>query len=411
MKNNTPTDNNTAEKYNVNRILTIFVVVFVALALVLGIVLGAVAISKRNRAAVVYESTLMGKEEAAFFVGYYKMRYMTALTRSGVSGVEDTQSFWNRTDPATSKTYGELLSEGARDYIRQVTVANYLYDRATKLTKNDKEKISEACESLVDFRAGGNREEFESLISDYGFSYDGLCRAAGMLYKANALGTVLYGEGGENIASYPEYADGYLAKYTHVKLLIIRTEETFVVDENGDKVADENGEYKLAPLSAEAKAKREALISEIRGYIDAIGTDKAQMGATMFDTYIEAHDEEDENMRADGYYFKDGSYYTSEFSRVYSDKIINKAYEMSENTFGEVELNCGVCFIYKYQPTAKAYLNSPSEDCFIDFYSLAANDLLSENIEKYTKDVSFTEKFGDIDPIMLPYNYDFIPKF
>ena len=411
MEKNKTAENTIAQKYGFNRFLTIFVVIFVGLALVLGIVLGAVTLSKKSKAAVIYETSLIGREEASFFVGYYKMLYMASLTRSGVSEVEDTLSFWNKTDPDENKTYGEILSEGAEDYLRQIAVASYLYDRATSLTKAEKERISSACKELVNFRADGDKSVFETLVSDYGFSYAALCRAAEMLYKANSLGAVLYGEDGKNIANYPEYAEEYLNKYTHVKLLIIRTEQTFVVDENGEKVADENGVYKLAPLSADAKAKRLALISEIRGYIDAIGTDKAQMGATMFNTYLEAHDEEDKNMRADGYYFKDGTYYTAEFSRAYSDKIINKAYEMSLDSFAEVELDYGVCFIYKYQPTAKAYLNSPSEDCFIDFYSLAANELLVKNIDKYTAEVTFTEKFGDIDPIMLPYNYDFIPKF
>lgn len=411
MEKNRVAGENTAENNKFNKFLTIFIVIFVGLALILGVVLGAVAISKRSKAVAIYESALMDKEEAAFFVTYYKMRYMSLLRQSGVADVEDTQGFWNKLDTEKNKTYGELLKEGAEDYIRQVTVANYLFDCTAKLTKTDKEIISSACESLVNYRTDGDKSEFETLIADYGFSYAGLCRAAEMLYKANNLGSVLYGEGGKNIVNYPEYAEEYLSKYSHVKLLIIRTEETFVVDENGNKVAGDDGQYKKVSLSEEGKAKRQALISEIRGYIAAIGTDKAQMGATMFDTYIEAHDEENENMRSDGYYFKDGSYYTTEFSKVYSDKIVNKAYEMKEGDFAEVELDFGVCFIYKYKPTAKAYSASSSEDCFVDFYSSAANALLTQNIEKYKNEVKLTEKFGEIDAIMLPYNYDFIPKF
>ena len=134
MKKNTVLENAASKTDKTNRILTIFIAAFVGMALILGIILGAVSIVKKNKAAVIYESVLMGKEEASFFATYYKMRYMSILSASGVSGVEDTQAFWNRLSAEENKTYGELLKEGAEEYIRQITVANYLFALPSSLS-------------------------------------------------------------------------------------------------------------------------------------------------------------------------------------------------------------------------------------------------------------------------------------
>ena len=175
-KQNQKKNNGAKTKPKVN-ILTIFVCIFVGLAIVLGATLGIVSYAKNSRAAVKYKGTLMDSETASFFMSYYKYRYMGMLSSAGVDGVEDTPGFWNSTYEGEDKTYGELLYEGACEYIGQLVAACYLYDSYAKhregsLTKMRQQLVCEKTLAKIAKRIGlgdylnlGNGEEYSDCRS------------------------------------------------------------------------------------------------------------------------------------------------------------------------------------------------------------------------------------------------------
>ena len=406
-----PKDKNERQERRKNVFLTTFICVFLVLVLILGAVLGIITAVKNANAVVKYKGLTMDKETASFFVTYYKYRYMSILSSLGVENVEDTRGFWNRIYENEGVSYGELLTKSTEQYIRQIMVANYLFDNYARLTSDDKEIINTARSELLTYKADGSKDRFNSEVSRYGFDYSSLKDAITMLYKANVAKNIIYGSDGSNLANFPEIANEYLAEYTHVKLLFIRTETTFVLDENGDRIIGDDGNDQTRLLTESEKAERQTLISEIRGYIDAakVGGD-IQMGEEMFDYYLEKHDEGDKDMHTDGYYFHKNSAFTAEFSEVFKN-VVDKSYAMEIGSYDEVNVDFGICFIYKYEPTANVYASTLAEACFTDFYSDAANVMFEKTLTELSADVIFTEKFKKIDIIALPYNYDYLPSF
>lgn len=397
------------KKLKNNRFLIVFVSVFLALAVILAAVLGIVSGVKKSQAVAIYKGQSMNVEVASFFASYYKYTYMTLLKNSGVLEVEDSPGFWN-SEASDGKKYIDYLSEGTEEYIKQVLVGNYLYDRYGRLTSDEKDKITKAVDELVEFRADGSRKKFNELVVGYGFDYASLCDAAKMLYKASTAQKMIYGNNGENVANFPTRAAEYLAEYSHVKLLFIRTNDKFVY-ENGKRVKGDDGNYLLEPLTAEEIAERKGVISEIETAIAAIGSGVGvEMNAEMFDHYLKNHDEGDEDMREDGYYFCSRSSFTQEFSTVFKN-IVDKSYELPINSFAKIELDFGVCFIYKTEPTAAAYASGISEACFSDFYSDASNFLFEKDITELSEEVDVREKLSEINLVTLPYNYSYLPKF
>lgn len=390
--------------------LIIFVCIFLVLTVAFGIFFGVRAAVKNSRAAVSFKGQTMDGEVVSFFISYYKYRYMSMLSSAGVKDVEDTPGFW-RTDAGEGKTYGELLKEAAAEYIRQVMVANYLYDRYGTLSSSEKKSISDARRNLVEYKADGSKKAFDKEAEKYGFSYSSFYDACVMLYKANAAKSVIYGTSGSAIAEYPELASRYLSEYSHVKLLFIRTETDFKVDEDGNRITGNDGYYETRELTAEEKAERQAVINEIRGYIAAIGTDEDEMSPELFDYYLSHYDGGDADMHGEGYYFHKNAEFTAGFANTVSSDVVTRALAMSVGSFAEVKVDFGVCFIYKYEVTAGAYSSSRVEDCFTDFYSDAATALFEESLAAYTPDVVFNDRFYDIDIITLPYNYIYLPQF
>ena len=184
-----------------------------------------------------------------------------------------------------------------------------------------------------------------------------------------------------------------------------------MLDEDGNRVTGNNGQDELRQLTEAEKAERAALISEIRYYISAAqnGGD-VQMSDTMFANYQKDHDEGDTDMHSDGYYFHKNSSYTQEFSEEFKN-IVDKAYEMELDSYTEVNVGFGVCFIYKSAPTSGAYASTLAADCFVDFYSDAASYFFEKNIVEIGEAVTFTEKINSINIVTLPYNYNYFPVF
>ena len=402
---------NNPKKKRKNIFLTTFICIFLALVFVFGIVLGIITAVKNANAVVKYEGLTMDKETASFFVTYYKYRYMSILSSLGVENVEDTPGFWNKIYKKEEVSYGELLKKSTEQYIRQIMVANYLYDNYERLSADDRDIINTAVRDLLTYKANGNKDIFNSEVSKYGFDYSSLRDTVTMLYKANTAQNVIYGNDGSNLKNFPELANEYLAEYTHVKLLFIRTETTFVLDKDGNRIVGDDGNDQTRLLTDSEKAERQSLITDIRGYIDAreSGGD-IQMGEEMFDYYLEKHDEGDKDMHADGYYFHKNSEFTSEFSEVFKN-IVDKSYTMQIGSYDEVDVGFGVCFIYKYEPTANVYASTLAEACFTDFYSDAAGVIFEKTLTELSTDVVLTEKFKKIDLIALPYHYDYLPSF
>ena len=392
-----------------NRFLLIFVCIFVSAVLIFGVVLGIVSAVKKSKTAVSFKGTVMDVEAASFFATQYKYSFMGMLSDSGVKGVEDTLGFWNK-DSGNGKSYGDILKEGVREYISQVLVTSYLYDRYTDLSKEEKELISTAVEETVTYKAQGSKKLFNEAVKEHGFSYSSYKNAVAMSYKSGMAQSVICGDSGENLKDEADLVSEYLSEYTHVKLLFIRTETTFELDSDGNPIVESDGSYSTRELTDKEKLERQELISEIRAKIEAIGTSESSMGKDSFDYYLEHNDEGDRDSHDFGYYFHPDAAFTKAFEEEF-EGIAEVAYNMPVDSFSEAEVDFGVCFIYKYEVSSSDIEQKSLEECFTDFYSNLSEIFFVEQVANLTPSVKFDKKFDEIDILLLPYNHIYLPVF
>lgn len=397
------------QKTKKNNFLIIFVCIFVSIAIIVASALAITSAVKNANALVKYEGLTMDRELVNFFVSYYKYKYMSMLNNGGVD-VEDTESFWN-TKCNTINTYGEFLVYNTREYIKQLIVANYLYDSYARLSADEKSDIKLAAREILVYHADNDVATFNAATEKYGFTYSVMEDAARMIYKASRVKSVIYGTNGANIASDAAFCEEYLGEYSHVKLLFIRTENDLLRDENGELVVGDDNSYVTVTLTAEEKAERLAVIEEIREAIALRGTDAdGQMDEAMFETYLARYGGGDPDKDAEGYYFHADSDFTSEFSEAFAD-VVKTALDMDKYSFAEAECSVGVCFIYRYDAEAGAYADTSDDGCFLDFYANAAAAHFDAAMEKYCADVVLTELFDEIDVVAMPYNSVYAPTF
>ena len=408
MKNEKIKTNKTQERENAkqknNRFLLIFVCIFLSVVIVFGLTFGIIIAVRDANATVRYEGVVLDEETTRFFISYYKNRYVASLSNSGVANACDSPAFWD-SKTENGESYGELFVKSTEAYLRQLVCANYLFDNYSSFSSSDKARVDSAVDELLQYRADGNVDSLNEQLVRYGFDYNTIKKAAKILYKASAARDVIYGDDGKNVAKDQQICEEYLSKYTHVYLILIRTETKYVTDEEG-KYPD------TVPLSDTEKAERSRRIEEISSYITALqeGGD-VQMSPELFKHFIAEYDDFDETLAEHGYYFHPNSQDTAIFAENLYPQIIETAYSTDIGGYSKVSTDIGVWFIYRAEVEASAYTLSSLSNCFADFYSDAATYSFDIVLSELGKDVTFTEKYSSINPISVPYNYMYVPKF
>ena len=413
--NETKKDIKTNESSKIKRTLLIIVCIFTSVVIIFGAVLGIVLGVKNSKAMVRIEGVRISEGEASFLITKYKRDFLIAYS------AQDTDEFWNKA-AEDGRTYAELFEERCELYIKDIAVKNYLFDTVDgiKLDNFDKMAIEKTIREVLEFRGSeGSEKKFNEIAEKYGFDYDDFSSAVTLLYKAEFIEERIFGQDGSAISAYSSDCQDYFDKnYSHVKLLLISYDTKFVLDENGNRVK-ENGDYKTAALTDEEKADRQRRIDEIEAKIDAYEnkTGPIQMNSTHFDLLIEELGAIDPTRDNTEYYFSP----YSKFSNVYfvknSDETVNENnLEIAKNAivmdkgYKRLDLEGGVCFIYKYENKEGAYANT-SDVCFSDFYSLCAASVFDGMVKDFYGEVEIKDQFYGIDLIALPGDNPFVPKF
>ena len=387
------------------RVLIIFSAVFLSLILLVGAVFGTVGIVRGQSSLMRYKGIYLNDGAVNYLAASYKYDFMSALTKGGVE-CYDSPYFWE-SETEDGKTWGEVLKDNTERYLKRVIIGSYLFDRNTRLGKNDKAVIKKATDEVLDFRAGGSVDSFNEMAAEMGFTYRDFLHAAELLYKYEMAKTVIFGydgaalEGGGFDAECREYFE---SAYSKVMLLIIRTDGELVTDpDTGKQIVSEYDDTTRAKVEADILRLRE-LIYNAENEVEA-----EQMSDSVFAAYIEKYKTGTVN-DTEGYYFSNESSYSLEFSED-APEVVRLALDTEIDHYAECELDFGVCFIYKRPLDQGAYKRIGLSHFFEDFYLHASSYIYSKSLDAYLDDVTVTEKYNAASIIGKPYNYELSVKF
>ncbi len=406
---------------NTRKIIPIVICVILALILLLGIVLGTVSIVKEALAVVSYSGITMDGGVASYLKATYKVKFIEKLKRQ-LQGkdvnVTDTNYFWSLVaDGYQDTTYGDLLERDVEKYVRSVAVGAYLFDRYSSLDAEAREWISTSTDAVLLREAQGSREKFNELASPMGFDWDDFEHATELIYKAEHAMGVIYGEGGSvlSYAGSESECNRYFSNYKRIRILYIRTQDKFVIDEETGNRVTENGKDKTVALTDAEKAERRADIADIKASINAIAENtNGQMSEEYFNSFYLNKDgsykyNDDPDRAASGYYFAPDSAYTASFAEYYPEAV-NYALEMQPGDFdvapkyGEDGTLEAVLVLYCCENERAAYANSAYAEFFTDFYSDAAVYLFAQQLDKLTKEVNVKDGYRETKAYEIPKN-------
>ena len=400
MKNKT----NISPEAKTKRILIISLSIFLSAVLLFGGVIGIAAVVRTARAVVSYRGVTMDEGVVNYLSATYKMVFLRDF---GIGG-QVYSGFWDEASSEDSDlTWGDVLRKNTESYIKSIAVRSYLYDRAGSLSAADKATLEEIREEIL--KRVGTVSEFNRLAEPMGFNYSDFKDAAELIYKANRAISAIYGSDGRALASESYYGvcnEYFESSYSRVRLLFIRTETEFSVDEDGNRIVGFDGRDELRELTDEEKAERQNDVENIRGAISALASGgNRQMSPEYFDTFLSKYGYYPEYAKS-GFYLSPYSAFTKEFGSGESGlaAVVERSLTMNDGEYGEVECDFGICFIYKLKKTDYAYLDSTLDAFFSDFYARAAENMFSESMAELSLDAKIKDEFYKIDLENLAYN-------
>lgn len=393
-----------AEKVNkTSHFMRNLIIIFLSMVLLLGIVLGAVSLSRNAKTYARYSGTIIDRATYSYLLSYYKFNHMRAL--AGVSGAEDSEEFWNSTDTASGKTQGELLVKGAKEYVSRVLISASLFDAVASNTqkKAAKEAAKKAAEEILTYRADGDEQRFDEITAEYGYAYSDLEDIALLLYKAENAQMLYYGLNGETAATRLTECNLYLKEnYTAVRLLFIRTENTFdtTADKDGNLTVntDENGEAITRPLLNAEIEKRNQTMSILDAEI-ASGSFRKSIFDALASEHYKNYPEGTDTL----YYFADGAAYTESFKASAGAEIVSAAQSLSVGECKKVAYESGYCYVYKNAIEENAFTSESYKSFFSDFYENVSSHLFSEDVAVFASDVVFKDRASEISVLSVPY--------
>ncbi len=389
------------------KVFIIFTAAFLGAVLLVGIIFGTVGIVKNSCSVMKYKGIHVTEGVANYLATSYKYDFMSMLKRQGIDSY-DSYYFW-QSETKDGKTWGEILAESTEEYIKRVVIGSYLFDKNTRLSKDDKAVIEKAVSEVLQYRAYGDVNDFNEMAEKMGFTYRDFKSAAEILYKYEMAEAVIFGYDGSALSSglfSAECDEYYESAYSRVKLMFIRTEGDYAID-------PDTGKQVYSEFSEDRKAEIQGQIERIKTLIyNAENELMAEwMDEDLFDQYV-SKEFGDWNPQAnrEGYYFSYESSYSQEFA-LDAPKIVELALSMEVGDYAECEVDIGVCFIYKCELVDKAYQKDAFNHFFEDFYFNASDYLFSSSVDVYIPDVTVKEKYDADAIVLLPYNDDLTVKF
>ncbi len=400
------------KQINQKKLIIIFSALFLGIVVLFGTVMGIVIAVNNAGAVVNYNGTVIKEGVANYLASYCKYEYLAELAKK-LPEVSDSDEFWEDIDPESGKSYGEILAERSKEYIKSVAVGAYLFDRKATVSSEDKNNIKEIANEVLAYQgAAGDIDKFNEIAEASGYDYSDFKKAVELIYKYKTAKSVMYGYNGQalSLGNNAEECEAFLSSYSHVYILFIRTESKYVTDQDtGTEVAE--------MLDDDERAEKQAFIDQVAEeiYNSKNMLEGNHINAERFFDFIEKEGDYSGKNLTKGYYFSSISEYTLQFaSEGDGDKIVNAALsleigEYSDRIDIDDGIDSGVCFIYRAPNTAGAYADTSLDHFFSDFYENASSYLYYSELERCVLAVEDTELLLNMDFANIPKT-EFIPR-
>lgn len=344
-----------------------------AVALFLAVIMCFVLVSCDDTPAVM---ELEGNEVTAAMYHYWASRAKGEYIYS-YEDVQNTDECWKK-DLGNGQTVAEYFDAVTLQTVKENLVAMKLFDEyGLEITKSEKEGVAGYIGDLIKEYADGSEKMMNTVLSEYGIDTDILEKIYLEETKSTKVYNYLFGENGKTPVTDKQYEKSYTEGYVHFQLIYINNSYSYVEDENGNRVTDDNGVYKTEPLTGKVKEEKDREVAEAEKLL----TDGGDF-YTVYEKYSEVKDYEN------GYYYP--------VNEAFGDEVFYKltaaALKMENGEWQKVETDSGTCFLLKLELDSGAWKNEKNADFFGDFKDTVKEACYREVLGKYFDKITVDEE-------------------
>lgn len=297
---------------------------------------------------------------------------------SNYSDVEDTDAFWASLSEA-GITNEEYITTNIKTRIRYYLIGQALFDQyGLELSDETKADIQADLDAQIEYF--GSKSEYNAhLDEEYGINLSVLEKIYTYEEKYTQVYQYLYSTTGKLTASTTELDDYYQSYYARVKYVMFLKNTKYVYDDDGMRVTDTSGYYKMDDLTEEEQAQVTATVNEV---FDAV-----KNGADIADYFEEYMTEF--GFQADNY--PNGFYITADEYTQHTAEVTNAALSMEVGEVRLVENDACYFVVQKFELIDQAYNTEIDSDQFTYLVSYCNSEKFVKHFEELSQNIDVKE--------------------
>ncbi|MBQ8288677.1 MAG: hypothetical protein IJX76_07915 [Clostridia bacterium] len=320
-----------------------------------------------------YEGYTVTEGMYLYWMKTWKDHYVT-----NYADVEDTDAFWTSLNES-GVTNEEYITTNIKTRIRYYLIGQKLFDQyGLKLSDESKAKIQADLNAQIDYF--GSKSEYNAhLDEEYGINLSVLEKIYTYEEKYTQVYEYLYSTTGKLTATTKELDDYYQSYYARVKYVMFMKNTKYVYDEEGKRVTDSSGYYKMEDLTEEEKSQVTATVNEV---FDAVkgGSNIAD----YFDKYMT-------EFGFDAASYPNGFYITADEYAQHTAEVTNAALSMEVGEVRLVENDACYFVVEKYDLIDQAYNTEVDSDQFTYLVSYCNSEKFIKHFEELSKSIDIKE--------------------
>jgi glutathione peroxidase-family protein len=330
--------------------------------------------SSGGKAVMEYEGYTITEGMYLYWMKEWKNHYVTSY-----ADVEDTEAFWSEVNES-GVTNEEYITSNIDTRIRYYLIGQALFDQYNlKLSDKTLEKIQSDLNDQIEYY--GSKSEYNAFLKEeYGINLSVLEKIYTYEEKYTQVYEYLYSTAGKLTASASELDAYYQNYYARVKYVMFMKKTKYVLDEDGKRVTDSNGYFKMEDLTAEEQAAVKKTVDQV--YDDVKG------GGNIAD-HFKDHMEQF-GFKAESY--PNGFYITPDEYAQHTAEVTNAALEMKVGEVRLVENDACYFVVQKYDLIDKAYRTDIDKDQFTYLVSYCNSEKFTKHFGELAKAIDVTEE-------------------
>lgn len=320
-----------------------------------------------------YEGYTITEGMYLYWMKEWKDYYVT-----NYADVEDTEAFWAEVNE-TGITNEEYIAANVKTRIKYYLIGQALFDQYDlELSEEALEGIQSDLNEQIEYY--GSKSEYNAFLKEeYGINLSVLEKIYTYEEKYTQIYEYLYSTTGRLTATAAELDEYYQSYYARVKYVMFLKNTKYVLDEDGKRVTDSNGYYKMEDLTEEE-------IAEVKSTVDAAYEDVKNGGDIT--AYFEKHMEQF-GFKAETY--PNGFYITPDEYAQHTAEVTNAALSMEVGEVRLVENDACYFVVEKYDLIDQAYNTEIDSDQFTYLVSYCNSEKFTKHFEELSKKIEINE--------------------